>query len=124
MGVREEQRKLKRQGKNAPPPPKVDWWRRPTVGNILVIGAAISLQFTIILLPLVGPAGSVAPHALQNKLAWHAVLLTCIALGLLATFSKLGRRKEDQSRFPFLSVLIVGIGVLLLILQATGALRI
>lgn len=100
------------------------WWMRPTIGNLLIIGAAIALQFTIILLPLVGPAGAIAPHALINMLAWHAVLFLAMGLSGLSLWSKLKRRSQDQSPFPVLSAAILGITVFFLLMHWMGLLRI
>lgn len=97
-----------------------EWWALPMVGNVVTIAAAISLQFTIILLPLVGPAGAVAPHATQNRIAWHLVLFIAMGLSLLALLSKLKRRTEDASRFPLLSTAMLGVTLFLFVAQAAG----
>lgn len=101
-----------------------EWWALPIVGNVVTIAAAIFLQFTIILLPLVGPAGAVAPHASKNVIAWHAVLFTAMGLSGLALISKLQRRTEDASRFPLLSAAMLGVTVFLLLARASGWLSI
>ena len=101
-----------------------EWWALPVVGNIVTISAAIALQFTIILLPLVGPAGAIAPHATKNVVAWHAVLFTAMGLSVLALLSKLKRRTEDASRFPLLSTAMLGATLFLFVAQAAGLLRI
>lgn len=101
-----------------------EWWALPVVGNIVTIAAAVALQFTIILLPLVGPAGAVAPHAAKNLVAWHAVLFVAMGLSVLALLSKLKRRSEDASRFPLLSSAMVVVTVFLLVARFAGLLSI
>ena len=100
------------------------WWMSPMIGNLLIIGAAIALQFTIILLPLVGPAGAIAPHAFVNMMAWHAVLFLAMGLSGLSLWSKLKRRSQDQSPFPLLSAALLGVTVFFLLAHWMGLLRI
>ncbi len=100
------------------------WWMSPMIGNLLIIGAAIALQFTIILLPLVGPAGAIAPHAFVNMMAWHAVLFLAMGLSGLSLWSKLKRRSQDQSPFPLLSTALLGVTVFFLLAHWMGLLRI
>lgn len=76
---------------------------RPGTGNLLTLLAAISFQFMIITLPLVGPAGSVAPHALMNFITYLLILLLTMTLSALAFYSKMKRRKIDESGFPYIS---------------------
>ena len=108
----------------APSAEALAWWMRPTMGNFLIISAAIALQFTIILLPLVGPAGAIAPHAFVNMLAWHAVLFLAMGLSGLSLWSKLKRRSQDQSPFPLLSAALLGVTVFFLLAHWMGLLRI
>lgn len=104
--------------------PALKWWMQPLAGNVFTIASAVVLQFSIILLPLVGPAGSAAPHATKNWLAWHAVLLTALILGGAAFYSKVQRRRIDGSRIPVMAPVLLGISLFLLVSQAAGWLRI
>ncbi len=116
-------KKNQKQPKLPPPGNEVEvaeWWALPMVGNVITIAAAISLQFTIILLPLVGPAGAVAPHATKNSIAWHFILFVAMGLSVLALLSKLKRRTEDASRFPLLSTAMLGVTLFLFVAQAAG----
>jgi hypothetical protein len=81
-----------------------DFWARPQTGNYLTILAAAALQFNIILLPLVGPAGVNAPHATKNFIAFLAALSFTTLISALALYSKLRRKALDQSPMPKVSV--------------------
>ncbi len=80
---------------------------RPGTGNVLTLLAAISFQFMIIVLPLVGPAGAVAPHARLNFITFLGVLLLTMALSALAFYSKVKRRALDASGFPYISAALL-----------------
>jgi hypothetical protein len=99
-------------------------WSHPVLGNYLTIAAAVCLQFTIILLPLVGPAGSVAPHAWKNLIAWRAMVFLTMAMSGMALYSKLQRRRQDGSRLPLISIALLGVSVFLFFAQMAGLLAI
>lgn len=103
----------------------------PWVGSFFTIASGVSFLFLCMILPLVGPAAThgsgspgagPAPHLTQNRIAFSAVLLVSLALAVLAVFSKLQRRKIDNSPLPIYSFGLVGLCVLLLVAFVTGAL--
>lgn len=96
----------------------------PDVGNYMTIAAAIVFQFVLILLPLVGPAGSIAPHAAKNFVSFLLVLLLAIVLSGLAVYSKLKRRQQDGSPLPYWSMALCGASLFLLFALFAGLLRI
>ncbi len=96
----------------------------PAVGTTLTVLAGISFQVTCILLPLVGPAGAVTPHARQNFIAFLAVLLVTLLLSVAATFSKLARREVDGSPLPLFSITLSGLSLFLLVALLLGLLKI
>lgn len=100
------------------------WWMSPAFGNYLTIAAAVAVQFSIILLPLVGPSGAVAPHAFKNAVAWLSVLVLAIVLSGLALYSKIERRRCDGSPLPLWSVGLLAVSVILLLAWMTGSLRV
>ncbi|MEN7972633.1 MAG: hypothetical protein ABFR47_02240 [Verrucomicrobiota bacterium] len=77
---------------------------RPLTGNILAVAAGLSFFFLCMILPLVGPAGSKVEHAGKNKAAFLSVLLLTFLLGVLASFSKIVRRKIDGGPLPYYSL--------------------
>ncbi len=120
----------KKSGKKKAPPPieeapdLADVLIRPNIGNYLTIAAAVTFQFVLILLPLVGPAGAVAPHATKNFVAFLAVLLLALALSGLAVYSKLKRRQIDGSPLPYWSFALTGVCLFFLFALFAGLLRI
>lgn len=101
-----------------------DLFVRPATGNYLTIAAAVTFQFVIILLPLVGPAGSIAPHATKNFAAFLSVLLCSIALSGLAVYSKLKRCRIDGSPWPLWSFVLLGASIFVLFALLAGLLSI
>ncbi len=119
----------KQKGEKRRPPPEAvametDLFSRPATGNYLTIAAAIVLQFVIILLPLVGPAGSIAPHAQKNFVAFLSVLLLAIALSALAVYSKFRRRQVDGSPMPLWSPALLVVSLFILFALFAGLLSI
>jgi len=86
--------------------------------------SGLSFFFTCMLLPLVGPAGSRAPDADKNQLAFLGVLGLTFLLAALATGLKMIRRSEDQSPLPVWSMGLCAVCVFLFVLQLTGLLAI
>jgi small-conductance mechanosensitive channel len=93
-----------------------DVFFRPVTGTALAVASGVSFFFLCMILPLVGPAGSRVEHAGQNKVVFLLVLLVTLALGALSVFSKMGRRKEDDSALPFFSLGLCGICILTLVI--------
>ena len=83
---------------------ELDFIFRPVVGTALAVLAGLSFFFLCMILPFVGPAGSRVPHAGQNKVAFLFVLLVTFAFAALSGWSKLGRRKVDDSPLPIFSL--------------------
>ncbi len=83
--------------------PELGLLYKPGTGNCLTLLAAISFQFMIIMLPLVGPSGVQAPHARENFITYLGVVLLTLALSSLAFYSKMKRRRLDASSFPYIS---------------------
>ncbi|MBN1269568.1 MAG: hypothetical protein JXB04_08275 [Kiritimatiellae bacterium] len=109
------------------------FFARPIVGTILTILSGLSFLFLSMILTIVGPAamnGSGSPGATtvawakQNFLSFLGVLLLSLALAVLATMSKMERRKIDQSPLPYFSMGLAGICVFLLFALVTGLLHI
>ncbi len=98
--------------------------QNPLTGNVLTVMSGLSFFFTCMLLPLVGPAGSRAPDAGKNQIAFLGVVGLTFLLAALATGLKMARRKEDQSPLPIWSLGLCAVCVLLFILQLTGLLAI
>jgi hypothetical protein len=101
-----------------------DLFLHPSTGNYLTIAAAIVLQFVVILLPLVGPAGSVAPNAAKNFAAFLSVLLLAILLSGLAVYSKMRRRQVDGSPMPLWSPVLLAVSLFILFALFAGLLSI
>jgi hypothetical protein len=98
--------------------------RKSVVGSALTVAAGISFFINCMLLPLVGRAGSSAPHAGKNQLAFLAAVGLTFALALLATWSKVTRRADDKSPLPIWSLVLCGICIVLFVLQLTGLLAV
>ena len=98
--------------------------QKPVTGSVLTVMSGLSFFFTCMLLPLVGPAGSRAPDADKNQLAFLGVLGLTFLLAALATWAKMIRRREDQSPFPVWSLGLCAVCAVLFALQLTGLLAI
>ncbi len=103
---------------------EMDLLYRPGTVNVLTLLAAISFQFMIILLPLVGPAGAVAPHARLNLITYLAVLFLTMGLSGVALYSKMKRRQVDASGFPYISAALLAGTFLFLFALVAGLFRI
>lgn len=97
---------------------------KPVVGSVLTVAAGISFFFTLMCLPLVGRAGSSVSDADTNRLAFLGVLGLTFVLSALATWSKMMRRKEDQSPLPIWSLGLCAVCAALFVLLMTGLLAI
>ena len=100
------------------------FFARSYVGTTLTTASWVSFLFVCMVLPIVGKAGTATMHAHQNYLAFLAALLVSLALALLATFSKMERRKIDRSPLPYFSLMMCGLCALLLAALFLGLLRI
>lgn len=98
--------------------------QQPATGSVLTVAAGISFFFNCMLLPLVGRAGSNAPHADTNRLAFLLALGITFLLAALATWSKLVRRADDQSPFPYWSLGLCAVCAALFVLLMTGLLAV
>ena len=94
---------------------------KPLTGNILAVASGLSFFFLCMILPLVGPAGSKVANALQNKVAFFAVLLMTFVLAALAAYSKLQSRKSVGGSLPVYSLGLCVVCILtLLVLWVNG----
>lgn len=93
---------------------------KPLAGTILAAASGLSFFFLCMILPLVGPAGSRVAHAAQNRNAFLAVLLATFALAAAATWSKLGRRRNEGGSLPWFSLGLCGICLLTFLVLVTG----
>lgn len=82
---------------------------RPLTGTILALASGLSFFFLCMILPLVGPSGSKAGHAAQNKAAFLGVLLVTFLLAATASYSKIVRRKDDGGSLPHYSLSLCAI---------------
>lgn len=105
----------------APPEP---FFARPEVGSALTVLSGLSFLFVCMILPLVGKAGMMTVHARENYFAFTATLAASLVLAVLATLSKLQRRKIDQSPLPLFSLVLAALTGLLLAALLLGLLRI
>ena len=98
--------------------------KKPETGSVLTVMSGLSFFATCVLLPLVGRAGSSVSHADQNRLVFLAVLGLTFMLSAMATWSKMLRRREDQSPLPFWSLGLCAVCTLMFVLLMAGLLAI
>ena len=72
-------------------------WAVPVTGTILTVLAALMFYFLCMLLPLVGPAGAVVPHARQNFWAFLSALLVALLLSALALAARLAQARCEAA---------------------------
>lgn len=96
----------------------------PMVGSILTVASGICFLVLGMILPLVGRAAALTPYYGRNKTAFLGVVLLSIVLAGAAIFSKLQRRKIDQSPLPYFSILLLGLSTMLLLAFLMGLLAI
>lgn len=89
---------------------------RPLTGTILALASGLSFFFLCMILPLVGPSGSKAGHAAQNKAAFLGMLLVTLLLAATASYSKIVRRKDDGSSLPHYSLSLCAICLFTLVI--------
>ncbi|MCB1068930.1 MAG: hypothetical protein H7A43_01900 [Verrucomicrobia bacterium] len=93
-------------------------------GSLLTILSGLSFLFMCMTIPLVGKAAVMTSHAAANFYTFLAILLLSLTLAVLATISKLERRKVDGSPLPWFSFILVGVCLLLLVSLLLGLLKI
>ncbi|RKX31723.1 MAG: hypothetical protein DRP22_03350 [Verrucomicrobia bacterium] len=96
------------------------FFARPDVGSFLTVLAAACFLVQLMILPLVGPCGSRAPHALCNLIGFLGMLCVTGGVAVAATVSKLRRRKIDGSPLPAFSIALCVGCLLILICTLTG----
>ncbi len=104
-------------------------WTKPELGTALAILSWLSFLFLCMILPLVGraavhgsgsPGAGPAPHLMQNYIQFVSVLMLSLALAAASCYSKLQRRKVDESPLPYGSFLLMGLLTVLLVATVTG----
>jgi hypothetical protein len=98
--------------------------QKPVTGSALTAAAGVSFFFTLMLLPLVGRAGSSSPNADKNQLGFLAVLGLTFILAVLATWVKMLRRSGDKSPIPYWSLALCVLCAALCVLLLTGLLAV
>lgn len=98
--------------------------QKPVAGSALTVAAGISFFFNLMLLPLVGRAGSSSPNADKNQMAFLAVLGATFTLAALATWVKMLRRSGDKSPIPYWSLALCILCGVLCVLLLTGLLAV
>lgn len=98
----------------------MDLLEKPMTGTVLTIASGLSFFFLCMILAIVGPAGSRVDHAGKNTAAFLAVLFLTFALAGTATYSKLLRRKGDESPLPYWSMGLGAICVVIFLVKIMG----
>lgn len=93
-------------------------------GSLLTILSGLSFLLMCMMMPLVGKAGFKTDHYAANYYTFLGLLLLSMALAVLATISKLERRKIDGSPRPLVSILMVALCGLLLVALMFGWLHV
>ena len=94
---------------------------KPQVGTTLAVASGLSFFFLCMILSLVGPSGSKAPQAAQNKAAFLGVLTATFVLAAIAAYSKIARRKVEGGALPYWSMGLCMVCILtLLVLLVDG----
>ncbi len=96
----------------------------PVVGSVLTICSGLSFLVLCMTLPLVGKAAADVSHYSVNYMTFLGILILSLAFAVLATISKLERRKVDLSPFPMFSAILLGLCLLLLFALLFGLLKI
>lgn len=98
--------------------------QKPVTGSALTVASGVAFFYTCALMPLVGRSGSSVPYAETNRLAFLSAVGVTFLLAVLATGSKMMRRREDKSPLPVWSLGLCAICALLVILLMTGLLAV
>jgi hypothetical protein len=94
------------------------------VGTALTSLAGLMFFFVCMLLPLVGQSGAQTEHYAANFSTFLTVLLVALVLAGGGLFSKMMRRKEDGSPFPYVSAGLAGLYVAMLLALLLGLFKI
>ncbi len=97
---------------------------KPAVGSTLTVLSGLAFLVLCMVLPLVGQAAAAVEYRNHNFYTFLAVLAACFVLAALAVFSKLQRRKLDQSPLPYSSLALCAVCLILFIALITGALAV
>lgn len=100
------------------------FFAKPAVGSTFTVLSAVAFLVLCMVLPLVGQAAAVVEYRQKNFYTFLAVLIVCFVLAALAVFSKLERRKLDQSPLPYSSLGLCAICLVLFIALITGMLSV
>lgn len=109
------------------------WLDRAMVGDVLAVVFGLLFLFQCMALPLVGKAamgGSGSPGAGPAETVWKNILfftvmmLVMLATGAAAFYSKWMRRQREGGPFPKATAGLLAVGVLWLLVFATGLLKI
>ncbi len=114
----------KLQSKGSEPEATTPFFSQPAVGSVLTVLSGLAFLFICMILPLVGKAGVATVHARENNIAFSAVLVLALVLAVLASISKLQRRRVDQSPRPYFSIVLAALAGLLMVAHVAGLLRI
>lgn len=103
---------------------ELPFFARSYVGSTFTVLSGLSFLFLCMILPIVGKAGYVTMHARQNHIAFAGAVVLALVLAVLATVSKLERRKIDNSPLPLFSTVLAAISGMLLVALLLGVLHI
>ena len=99
--------------------------KAPLMRTIFSAASGVGFFVVVMLLPLVGPAGSRAEHAARNANTFMFVLLLTIAVSVAAIRVTIRGREEGlELKTPWVSWAISVLCALLLIAKLTGLLQV
>lgn len=97
--------------------------KKPTaslVGTTLAVAAGLSFFFLCMILSLVGPSGSKAPDAAQNRGVFLGVLLVTFLLAATAAYFKMQWRRREGGALPYWSLGLCAVCVATLFVLLTN----
>ena len=103
---------------------KVSFFASPVVGSVFTILSGLSFLLLAMILPIVGKAAAMTTYAKTNFYAFLGVLSVALLFAVLATISKLERRKIDKSPLPLFSFILCGLCAMLMVALFLGLLKI
>lgn len=107
------------------PARRSDWaWGGRRFGNLFTGLTCLAFYVLAMLLPLVGKAGVKTEWAKQNRITFLVALCTALALAAVAGGSRIAQQQRRGGRLPILPFGLAGLGVLLFVAYALGALSI
>lgn len=101
-----------------------DWFIIPSVSIFLTILAGLSFFLLCMMLPLVGPAGSLVEHAELNKVIFTRWISITLFLSVLAFSSKFSIYKINGGPLPVVSSILILVSILIFIIFLFGGLSI